>query len=66
MKPKDFEDVCRQPLIIGTVASMASMLPVHFIGMFVLFSKLEKAFNPDRLKAIQRQKQFARRVSKKR
>jgi hypothetical protein len=53
-------------LIIGTVASMASMLPVHFIGMFVLFSKLEKAFNPDRLKAIQRQKQFARRVSKKR
>jgi hypothetical protein len=65
MTPQDFENACRQPVIIGTVVSMVAMLPLNFIGMFAMLSKLEKMFNPNRLKAIQRQKQFARRVTKK-
>ncbi len=40
MSPKDFEEACKQPVIIGTVVSMAAMVPVNFIGMFAMFSKL--------------------------
>jgi hypothetical protein len=65
MSPKDFEDACKQPVIIGTVVSMAAMVPVNFIGMFAMFSKLEKMFNPHRLMAIQRQKKLLRGMSKK-
>jgi hypothetical protein len=66
MSAKDFEEACKQPVIIGTVVSMAAILPVNFIGMFALFSKLEKMFNPHRLMAIQRHQKVLKRMSKKR
>jgi hypothetical protein len=66
MSAKDFENACKQPVIIGTVVSMAAMLPLNFIGMYVLFIKMEKMFNPHRLMAKQRQKKFIHRVNKKR
>jgi hypothetical protein len=65
MLAKDFEDACRQPVIIGTVVSTMAMVPVNLIAMFAMFSKLEKMFNPDRLMAIQRQKKLLRRMSRK-
>ncbi len=65
MSAKDFEDACRQAVIIGTVVSMVAMVPVNLIAMFAMFSKLEKMFNPDRLMAIQRQKKLLRRMSRK-
>jgi hypothetical protein len=65
MSPKDFEDACKQPVIIGTVVSLMAMVPVNFIGMFAMFSKLEKMFNPHRLMAIQRQKKLFRRIWRK-
>ncbi len=66
MTPQDFENACRQPVIIGTVVSMVAMLPLNFIGMFAMLSKLEKMFNPNRLKAIQRQQRHLKLLSRKR
>jgi len=62
---KDFEEACKQPLIIGTLVSFAVMLPVNFISMYVLFTKLEKIFNPHRILAKHRQQKLAHRVTKK-
>jgi hypothetical protein len=65
MSSKDFEEACKQPVIIGTVISLAAMLPVNFIAMYALFTKLEKTFNPHRILAKQRQQRFAHRLTKK-
>jgi len=65
MSAKDFEDACKQPVIVGTVVSLAAMLPVNFIGMYVLFTKLEKTFNPHRILAKQRFQKFSNRIAKK-
>jgi hypothetical protein len=65
MSSKDFEEACKQPVIIASVVSMAAMLPLNFLGMFALFTKLEKIFNPHRIMANQRQKGFAHRLAKK-
>ncbi len=65
MSAKDFENACKQPVIIGTVVSLAAMLPVNVIGMYALFTKLEKTFNPDRIMANQRFKKFSNRITKK-
>ncbi len=66
MTAKDFEDACRQPVIIGVAVSMAAMLPANFVGMFAMLSKLEKMFNPNRLKSIQRQQKHLKLLSRKR
>jgi hypothetical protein len=65
ISPKDFEEACKQPVIIGTVVSLAAMLPVNFIAMYAFFTKLEKRFNPHRILAKQRQQGFAHRLTKK-
>jgi hypothetical protein len=54
MTPKDFEEACQQPLIITCVVSMVAMLPLNLIGMYTLFTKMDKIFNPHRLMAKQR------------
>jgi hypothetical protein len=65
VSPKDFEEACKEAVIIGTVVSLAAMLPVNFIAMYALFTKLEKTFNPHRMSAKQRQQRFAHRLTKK-
>ncbi len=65
MSQKDFEEACKQPLIIGTLVSFAVLLPVNFIAMYALFTKLDNMHNPHRLLAKQRHQNFAHRVIKK-
>lgn len=55
VSPKDLEEQCRQPVAIANAVSMIVMIPAHIVGMFVLFSKAEKMFNPARLAANARQ-----------
>ena len=56
MTPKDLEEACKQPLVIATVVSMMTMVPIHFIGMFTIFIKINQQFNPSRIAAEIRQK----------
>jgi len=55
MTPKDLEEACKQPLAIATVLSMMTIVPIHFIGMFTIFLKLNQQFNPNRIAAEIRQ-----------
>jgi len=52
-----------QPLAITTVLSMMAMVPIHFIGMFTLFIKLNQQFNPNRIAAEVRQMKSMRRLA---
>ena len=53
---------CKLPVVIGTVMTTVAMMLVHAIGMFALFTKIEKMWNPSRLAAkIRQQKMVARR-----
>ncbi|CAF1460585.1 unnamed protein product [Rotaria sordida] len=51
LSAKDFEEYCKQPVAMTTVATMLVMGVVQFIGMFAFFTKLDKIFNPNRLAA---------------
>jgi hypothetical protein len=62
MTPKDFEEACTQTLTIGTAITMLAMIPVNIIGMYTLFIKLDKMFNPHRLAANQRRRLFVNRI----
>lgn len=61
----DFVENCKQPVAIGTLISMLSMVPIHMIGMYTLFIKTDKMFNPHRLLAKQRRRIFVNRVANK-
>ncbi len=61
----DFVEACKQPVAIGTLISMLAMVPFHIIGMYALFIKIDKMFNPHRLLADQRQKIRGNRVTQK-
>ena len=63
MSLKNLEERCKDAVAIGTVISVVAMVPIHIIGMYALFIKIEKAFNPSRLQAKQRQKFFANRIA---
>lgn len=65
MTPKDFEDFCKEPVLIGTVVCMFVMLLVHMLGLYAWFIKMHKTFNPDRLLAKKRIHQFVKRVTNK-
>jgi hypothetical protein len=65
MTPLDFQKYCPQSLAMATLMLMLVMAPVHFIGMFTLFLKLDNMFNPNRLLADQRRRLFVNRVTNK-
>jgi hypothetical protein len=65
MTPKDFEDTCKQTVIIGTLISSISMIPLHILVMFILFTKMNKMFNPHRLSAKVRHQKLLTRITKK-
>lgn len=56
---------CKLPVAIGTAMTMVGMMPVHAVGMFVLFAKIEKMWNPIRLAAKARQRQMVARRTKR-
>ncbi len=61
MSAKDFEQACQQPVLIATVVSMVTMLPINAFGMFALFTKMNKMFNPHEIAAKHRAGRFAKR-----
>jgi hypothetical protein len=65
MTPLDFQEDCQQTVAIATLMFMLIMAPVHFIGMFTLFLKADKMFNPNRLLANRRRRLFVNRVTNK-
>lgn len=65
MSMKDLEARCKDVVVVGTVISLMAMVPIHIIGMYSLFIKIEKTFNPHHLKVQHRQKLFANRVANK-
>ena len=65
MSVKDFEQNCKDSVAIGTMLNMLVMIPIHIVGMYSLFIKIDKIFNPHRLMAEQRHKMFLNRVSHK-
>ncbi|CAF4426648.1 unnamed protein product [Rotaria sp. Silwood2] len=62
LSAKEFEEYCKQPVAIGTAVSMIVMVPVNIIGMFTVFTKLDKMFNPNRLAVKARHKMFVNRA----
>lgn len=54
LSAQDYIKACEQPVAIGTAISMLVMLPINAVGMFTLFTKVDKMFNPSRLMAEQR------------
>jgi hypothetical protein len=65
MTPKDFQDACMEAVAMGTLISMLAMLPANVLGMYALFIKIDKMFNPHRIAAKQRQKLFSNRFANK-
>ncbi len=59
---KDFETLCKQPILIGTVMSMMVFVPLHMISLFAVFTKLDKLYNPNHIMANLRRNKFANRV----
>lgn len=53
---------CKLPVAVANAVTMTIMLPVNIIGMFALFTKAEKMFNPTRIATKMRQKKFSNRV----
>lgn len=65
MSMKDFEQNCKVSVAIGTTINMLVMIIIHIGGMYSLFIKIDKIFNPRRIMARQRHKMFLNRVSHK-
>lgn len=66
ISPMEFEEQCKQPVAITTAVTMGVMAVVNFIGMFTMFTKLEKMFNPARIAAKVRQQKFNNRINPRR
>ncbi|CAF0806646.1 unnamed protein product [Rotaria sordida] len=52
--PKAFEEACKQPVALMTVATFAGMIPLHAMGIFAMFTKLNKMFNQNHISSIVR------------
>ena len=52
---------CKIAVAVANAVGLVAMMPVHIIGMFVLFTKIEKMLNPHRLAAKIRQQKLAAR-----
>ncbi len=63
--PEGLVGACQQAVAMGTVMTMAAMVPVHVVGMYAFFTKLDKMFNPHRLLANQRRRHFVNRIANK-
>lgn len=61
--PKKMEEECRQTIAITNALSMLVMIAINIMGMFTIFTKIEKMFNPARVTATIRAKRFRNRVN---
>lgn len=51
LRPKDFEEYCRQPVAIMNAAFMLVFGALHVLAIFGYMTKLDKMFNPMRTAA---------------
>jgi hypothetical protein len=65
LSAEDFVEDCKESVAMGTLVSMLAMLPIHIIGMYAFFLKLDKMFNPHRILADHRRQIFTKRIAKK-
>ena len=54
MSASQYEEACKQPVAITTAISLIMMIPVHFISMFMTWTRIDNLFNPHRSQADQR------------
>ncbi len=59
---EDFVIACQQPVAIGTATVMSTILVINTIAMYAFFTKLDKIFNPHRIKVKQWRRAFAKRL----
>jgi hypothetical protein len=60
---KELEESCKIPVLVGTLLCHVVFIPVKMIGMFSIFVRIEKRFNPHRIAANQRSQAFLARLS---
>jgi hypothetical protein len=65
MTAQDYENACKETVVVGTVISMVAMLPINMLAMYALFTKMDQMFNPQRLLAEHRGRLFAKRLANK-
>jgi hypothetical protein len=66
LTPQQYVEQCKQPVAITAALSVLVITPLHVLGMFAMFTKLEKMFNPSRIAANVRQKKLANRAGRRR
>ncbi|CAF3771940.1 unnamed protein product [Rotaria sordida] len=64
MYPKDMEEACQQSVIIMNVATMAAIMPLQAIGMFIVFTKFYNMFNPLRIEVQLRHKRRIKKLNR--
>ncbi|CAF0745459.1 unnamed protein product [Adineta ricciae] len=60
--PKDFEELCREPIALMTSIMFIVLMPAHGVAMYALFVKLNNSFNPSKIQAKTRHKQRMKRI----
>ncbi|CAF3340862.1 unnamed protein product [Rotaria sp. Silwood1] len=63
MTPKDLEEACKQPVAIFTVLQYVAMLPIHIAGIYMLYTKMNKMFNPNMITTAAKHKQRLKRLA---
>lgn len=59
---KKYEEYCKQSVAIANAVFLLATIPIHMVSMFILFTKIEKLFNPTRLASNARREQFKQRL----
>ena len=54
MTPKELEESCQTPVLIGTLIGHLVFVPVNILCLFTIFLRIDKQFNPNRLLFHQR------------
>jgi hypothetical protein len=57
------EEACQQPVAIFAALQVIATLPIHMIGMYVLYTKTNKLFNPSHIATKVRQKSRVKRFA---
>jgi hypothetical protein len=60
---KTFEEICKIPVLIGTIVCYLLLIPLKIIVMYTLFLKLDTSFSPNHRALKQHQGAFVNRIS---
>ena len=54
MTPKELEESCKIPVLLGTLIGQLVFVPVNILALFTLFLRIDRLFNPSRVLFQQR------------